>query len=572
MKAAPDLRVSKYVLLTCMLILLLSLSLIVVAQEPKYGGTLVISLWGDPPTLVPNFNVDYLTHAPASKILGALVEHDVSGNAVPYLAESWSISQDGLTYTFNLVENATWHDGEDFTSADVKFSIEEVSKVYHPSGKTVFEQFIDSINTVDEYTLVIKLKSVNPAFMQFLGVLHAAILPKHLYEGTNILENEYNSKPIGVGPFKFHEWVKGDHVTLVKNEDYFKGGKPYLDKIIFKIIPDFSVTALAFENGEIDFWPLLMPYTEVASFAELPDVVVTNKGLESLAIMNWLAFNVRREYTGNVKVRQAIRYALDLDKLNRLMSLGINKVATGPLRSGTLWHNPDPQVKYEYNVTKANELLDAAGYPRGEDGVRFTLEFTYERGIPDHVILGELLRDSLRAVGIEITLDPLDAAAVTQKVNIDWQFDLHTIGGMTGPDQGLALFGNFFHSRNIRPGHAMNFAGYNNSEFDALADKIATEMDESRRKQYMWDAQELLLEDLPWIFLQEVEYPKAYRASFKPTLVYGPMAGREPLDVVWWEEGQLKASPPYELYAVVAVVVVAVVLTSAYLYKKRKKT
>ena len=213
-------------------------------ERPRYGGTFIVGSGGDPVTL--NLATDFSTidTLAASSIYNMLVKSDADLNPQPDLAESWKVSNDGLTYTFQLVKNATWHDGKPFTSADVKFTFAEVLKKYHPRGSVVLNS-VESIETPDPHTVVFKLKQPFDPLMKFIGN-EAFIIPKHLYENTDILKNPYNLKPIGTGPFVFKEWKKGSHIALERNPSYFKKGKPYLDKIIIKVVPDASSRMIAF--------------------------------------------------------------------------------------------------------------------------------------------------------------------------------------------------------------------------------------------------------------------------------------------------------------------------------------
>jgi peptide/nickel transport system substrate-binding protein len=189
--------------------------------EPAYGGRLVFATQ-EPSILLPPATVSHSTHFSCNSIFSTLVEFDFDFNWKPYLAESWEISSDGLTYTFHLVKNATWHDGEPVTSADVKFSIEEISMQYHSQFATM-SAVIDKIETPDDYTVVFKLSEPSAVFKYIFHPRNLpGIAPKHLYEGTDILQNEYNWAPIGCGPFKLKEYVAGDHITLEKNENYFR--------------------------------------------------------------------------------------------------------------------------------------------------------------------------------------------------------------------------------------------------------------------------------------------------------------------------------------------------------------
>jgi len=240
------------------------------SAQPRYGGTIVWGMGSDPalPGLLGAGSGTFLFQQVAHQIFNTLVASDfVTGEWKPELAESWEISPDGMRLKFNLIRNATWHDGKPFTSADVKYSYENINPVYNGFA-AMFKAALNSIETPDAYTVVINMKTGWPAMFSpiqgFSGV-GWSIAPKHLYEGTDIATNKYNNEPIGTGPWKFKEWVRGDHITLVKNEKYWKKGIPYLDQMIFKIIPSASGRALAFEKGEVDLlWAMTLAYSDGA--------------------------------------------------------------------------------------------------------------------------------------------------------------------------------------------------------------------------------------------------------------------------------------------------------------------
>ncbi len=214
------------------------------AVDPKarYGDTMVIGITGDPGTLNGTTSSNFVEKIIASNVFSMLIRLDRSFKPVPDLAKSWTISDDGLTYTFRLNEGVKWHDGTPFSSADVKFTIDDVILPLHTRAGT-YKSVIDRVETPDANTVVIRLKQPFGPLMNALGY-DFLILPQHLYEGTDIKANPYNAKPVGTGPFKFAEWKKGSYVILEKNKDYFVKGIPYLDRLVFQEIPDVRGAAV----------------------------------------------------------------------------------------------------------------------------------------------------------------------------------------------------------------------------------------------------------------------------------------------------------------------------------------
>lgn len=515
----------------------------------KYGGTLVLRLPTDPPHLNPVNNL-LTTHHVTGQIYSALLEYDFDTNPKPSLAKSWDVSDDLLTYTFHLVDNATWFDGVPFTSADVKFSFEEIIIPLHPEG-AIFE-VVESIETPDDYTVVFKLKHPYVPILKFLGHRPSAILPKHIYEGTDILKNPHNfENPIGTGPFKLEEWVRGDHLILVRNENYWKQGLPYLDRIIYRIIPDITSALLALENGEIGYiFENEVPLIDIDRLRQISGITVLAKGGEMSPAVVTFGFNLRREITGNLKVRQAMAHAVNLTLINELATAGKAMIPNGPVHPVSPFYNPDV-TKYEYDIDKANKLLDEAGYPKDASGTRFSLTFVTRANYPDWVKPGEILRDQLKRVGITIVMLPLDAAAYYPRVYEKWDFDIASVSWGAGPD--VSKISIIYDSAQIKHLIFTNFMGYNNSRVDQLFGQGVMEADPEGRKEIYDEIQDLIVKDLPALWLVATRRYPAFDSNYvglPPGPYYG---GRDAFDRVWWNLGTLPSPTiPPEITAAIS--------------------
>ena len=507
-------------------------------EAQLYGGTLIIVARGDGPHLNPSLHWSPTVVYPGSQIFNALIEHDFQLNPKPDLAESFEVSENGLKYTFYLVENANWHDGEPFTSADVKFTFDEMLPL-HPGGGITLAP-IESVETPDDYTVVFNMKYVFPAFPNFLGTYYAPIAAKHLFEGTDILNNPYNMNPIGTGPFKFVEWVKGDHITLVRNEDYFREGKPYLDKIIFnlRLAGDTSAQMLALEKGEIDYIERL-PFSAINQLQKTPGVNVVLWKHSSQSVQR-LYFNLRNPILSNVKVRQAIAHAIDLDLIVDRVTFGYTTKGTSPIASYASTYNPDVRI-YEYDIVKANELLDEAGYTKGTDGIRFELDCTTEVDASAEK-LQEVMKEMLSEVGIKMNIVRLEEAAMIEKVFVDWDFDMHTLSIGSGPDPDRLKA--IFHSDAIQRKPHANAMGYSNDRVDELFELGAITVDVETREEIYGEIQSILKEELPSIPIWESPWPLAYREEYfgLPAGVWGGL--RTHLQNVWWVGGESETPAP----------------------------
>ncbi len=219
---------------------------------PQAGGTLVVSIASDPGHFNPAITTGFTQHVVADSMFNGLVGLDENLQPVPDLADQWVVSDDGRTYTFNLYPGVTWHDGVPFTSADVKFSFEQVLLKYHSRTAAGLGPVLDGIDTPDDLTVVMRFKQPYAPLLRRLDVTEAPIVPKHIYEGTDPTTAEANLEPVGTGPFKFVEYAKGDQVTLERNDNYFKEGLPRLDRVVFRVIPEANSALQALQQGEVD--------------------------------------------------------------------------------------------------------------------------------------------------------------------------------------------------------------------------------------------------------------------------------------------------------------------------------
>jgi peptide/nickel transport system substrate-binding protein len=499
------------------------------APAPRRGGALIIVDPADPTTLNPALTTAVTASVVTSKMFNALIGHDWNGNPIPDLARSWSVADNGLSMRFDLVRNAQWHDGKPLTSADVKFTYEEAILKYHPLGKTALAA-LESVQTPDPYTVVFRLKFPAPALMSVIGLYAGSILPKHLYEGTDVTKNPHNDRPVGSGPFMFKEWVKGSHIALERNPRYFKSGKPYLDRIVFRIIPDASARVLAFEAGEVDYLPYFAtPLHEVGRLRAMKDTeLVLAPGFS--AIYNFW-FNLRKAPFNDLRVRQAIAHGLDKQVIFEKAAFGIGKAATGPIASATKWAYNASVPTYPRDVVRANRLLDEAGLKRGADGMRFKMAILTDTGSPVGPQMADIIRDQLREIGIDAEARRLDSSTLWDKMFVQWDFDTAIQEIATGPDPAIGV-SRLYVSSNIRKVPFTNGAGYSNPEVDALFEQGAREPNAAKRAAIYRKVQEIIVRDLPMVWIWEQAYPVAWKKRFEQGLTT-PFSNFEPNEDTW---------------------------------------
>lgn len=501
------------VLLVPVVIALAPVGSTVQAQEqPIRGGTLVVAIGGDPPTLNPHLSTLPWVWMTGLQVYNSLVRLDSDMRPGPELAESWTVSPDSKTYTFRLRKGVRWHDGRLFTSGDVKFTFEQVASKVNVNGRLILGE-LEEVATPDLFTAVFKFKNPNPSLLLFLDIpLAGAVLPRHIYEGTDVRRNPANLSPVGTGPFRFVEFVKGSHIALERNASYWKKGLPLLNRVVLKVVPDPTARVLSLENKEVD---LILGYDlaarDVPGLRVKRDVKVSFKVDAAISGAWWMGLNMRGKVTGNLKVRQAIAHAINKNVINQTVFFGQGKVATGPVSSFIKWaYNPNVP-KYANDPKRANQLLDEAGFPRGPDGVRFPLSFVFDTTTAEWVKIGEILKDQLAEVGIDLVLEGMEFTTWQVRVLRNYQYDIARGRRLTGPDPLIILARDYL-SSNIRPGQR-NYFFYSNPRVDELFARGIAETDPQKRKQILFEIQEIIAAELPNIFLIDAPQPNAFRGN-----------------------------------------------------------
>lgn len=483
--------------------------------EPVRGGTLIAVLEPEPTALVSIVNNNYPFAIVSANVFDGLAEYDDTFTPQPALATGWEVAPDGLSITFHLRDDVKWHDGTDFTSEDVRFSALELWRKFHPRGRTTFAA-LEDVETPDRKTAIFRLKTPSLVILSALSAAESPVLPAHLYRDTAFLENPRNAAPVGTGPFVFSQWVKGQYIELKRNDAYWNAGKPYLDRVIFRTIPDAAARAVALETGEVQYAPFdAVSFSEVERLRQIPELVVQTEGYDFQSQFWMLEFNLQRPILADIRVRQAIAHAIDREGLIDVVFHGIGKVATGPIPSTlTRFYTPDVAT-YPYDPDTANRLLDEAGHPRGANGVRFRLSNDFAANVTTPALVAEYLRQNLKAVGIELDIRPHDTASFYQRVNTDFDFD--TQQGQYSPmiDPQMGLFRKLLSTNYLKGVPNMNASSYNSPEMDAIIRQIAEEIDQDKRADHIRRLQQQTQQDLPFLSLTEVQHITVYNARLQ---------------------------------------------------------
>lgn len=511
----PEITLSRRSLLQSTAILLASTALPMTAFAQAAGGRLVVAADSEPKNLNPAIVASNGVFFIASKVVEPLAEasYDGKDGLSPRLATSWEGSADGLSVTFKLREGVTWHDGKPFTSADVAFSALNVWKPLQNLGRLVFAN-LEAVDTPDDLTAVFKFAKPTP-FQLIRNALPAvtAVVPKHIFDGTDIAKNPANNQLVGTGPFKFAEYKPGEYYRLEKNAAYWGKDAPKLDEIIYRILPDRAGAAGALEADEIQLAAFSqVPLTDLERISKVDGIKVYANGYEGLTYQLVVEINHRRKELADLKVRQAIAHAIDKDFVVKTIFLGYAKPATGIVPQGATEFYDASVPQYAFDVAKANALLDEAGYAQGADGNRFALKLLPAPYFSETKQFGDYLRQALAAIGIDAEIVNNDSAAHQKAVYTDHAFDLAIAPPVFRGDPAIST------TILVKSGTPdgvpfSNQGGYANAALDALIAKANETVDVAARTELFKQFQTLVAEDLPLINVAEWGFITVARTS-----------------------------------------------------------
>lgn len=419
-----------------------------------------------------------------SLIFNGLTAHGEKNEIVPALAKKWEYDTETKTYTFYLREGVKWHDGEEFTAEDVKFTLEAIQNPDNGSEIASNYEEIQEINVVGTNELEIVLSQPCAAMLDYLTI---GILPKHLLEGKDLTTDEFNRKPIGTGPYKLSDWDMGQSITLIKNKDYFEK-EPGIDQVVFKIINDTKIRALQLKSGEIDFAQItpqdLKQFENNADF----QVYVMNT-----ADYRGILYNFNSAiFKNNPELPNALSYAVDRQKLVDTVLLGYGQKAFSPLQTGAYYNNV--MEEYEYDPNKTMELLEKAGWKKNvggiyeKDGQELKFTINCSEGDQVRIDMANICSQQFKEVGVSVT------AAV--RPDIDWAGQEAYLIGWGSPfdpdDHTYKVFAS---------NKGSNFSAYSNEEVDKILTRAREIEDTSERKKEYMAFQEELVKDMPYTFL-----------------------------------------------------------------------
>ena len=440
-------------------------------QSNTPPNTLYVALEAEPPELDPNFSSAYVDRQVMASLYDKLVDIDENGEIVPMLAKSYDVSDDGKVYTFHLRDGIKFHDGTEFNAEAVKYNLDRYQE--EDSVRSTEVEPIESVEAVDEYTVRVTLSK---PFAPFLAVLtdRAGIMasPKAIEENNGRISKD----PVGTGPFKFVERVRGDHITVEKNPDYWRKGLPKIDKIEYRGIEDENVQYQNLQSGELD----IIDSIPVVEFKELQQSGDYNVSIEQGLGFQGIYLNVTQPPFDNKQLRQAVYRLVDRDAIVKAVLRNVGGEAGNSPFSEQSWAYSEESDSYpEPSVEEAKALLKEAGEP---DGFSFTLKTDPS---PLNQQIGQVIQNNLKPAGIDVNLEQEEfGTLLDDSTNGNFQALFLGWSGRIDPDLNIYDF-------TVTNGD-FNSSGYSNPEADKLLNEARTTSDRDRRKELYGQVMEIL--------------------------------------------------------------------------------
>lgn len=469
-----------------------------VSATPATGDSLVEGTIGEASTLIPILASDSSSHAVAGQVYNGLVKYDKNLNIVGDLAESFDISPDGLNITFHLRRGVKWHDGSPFTARDVLYTYRVTVDPKTPTAYAEDFKQVKNISTPDDHTVRVVY---GIPFAPALASWGMNILPAHLLEGQDITKSPLARKPVGTGPYRFKEWISGQKIVLEANNEYFEG-RPYIDRYIYRIIPDTSTMYMELKAGAID----LMGLTPVQYARQTGNRSFTsrfNKYRYPSSGYLYMGYNLRHPLFGDKRIRQAMTAAINKDELIHGVLFGMGQKAHGPIVPGRWAYNPSVK-DIGYDPKHAAELLAQAGWKEKnsdgilvKDGKPFKFTILTNQGNQQRLMTAQIVQQRLRQVGIDVKIRIVEWATFLKEFVNKGNFEVVMLAWNISQDPDMY---DIWHSSKTNPGE-LNFIGYKNPEVDRLLVDGRSTFDIEKRKRAYFRIQEILAQDQPYTFL-----------------------------------------------------------------------
>lgn len=482
------------------------------AYAVDYGDAIVTASIGDASTLVPILASDSSSQDICGLVFNGLVRYDKDLNLEGELAESWDIEEGGLVIIFHLRRNVRWHDGQPFTARDVEFTYR---KLIDPNVKTPYSgdfERVKSLEVIDNHTIKVTYKE---PFSPGLSSWGMWIIPKHILENQDLDNTKFSRNPVGTGPYKFKEWKTGEKIVLVSSRDYYEG-RPYINRYIYRIIPDQATTFLELQTqgvDEVGLTPL--------QYARQTDTPFFKKYYRKYKYPSfgytYLGFNLKDPRFADRRVRLAIDYAIDKAEIIKGVLLGLGRVSTGPFPPESWAYNKEVRP-VPYDPKKARQLLKEAGWEDRDgdgwldkDGRRFKFVLMTNQGNDPRKMSAEIIQRRLREIGMDVEIRIIEWATFLSEFIDKRKFDAVVMGWGLSRDPDCY---DIWHSSKQRPGE-FNFIGYESREVDSLLEAGRREFDREKRKEIYNKIHRMIFDDHPCVFLYVPDALPVVHARFK---------------------------------------------------------
>lgn len=471
-------------------------------EAPSYGDAIVVASIGDARTLIPILASDSASSDICGMVFNGLVKYDKDINIVGELAENWEIKEDGLVIVFHLRRGVKWHDGRPFTAKDVLFTYK---KLIDPNVKTPYSgdfERIKSLEVLDDYTVKATYKE---PFAPALASWGMWIMPEHILKDEDFNTALFSRHPIGTGPYKFKSWKAQRSIELVSNREYFEG-RPYIDRYIYRIIPDEATIFLELQTQGVDLTGLTP-----LQFTRQTDTRFFRAHYQKFKYpgfgYSYLGYNLNDSKFQDPRVRQAINFAVDKDEIIDTIYFGLAKVTTGPFVVDSWAYNKDVKPS-PYDPKEAKELLKDAGWRDADgdgwiekDGVKLEFTVLVNQGNSERLRVLEMMQRYLKDIGISMKIRVLEWSTLINEFINKRRFEAVLMGWFLSRDPDCY---DIWHSSKTREGE-FNFIGYKNKEVDRLLEEGRRTFDQEKRARIYRQIHRLIYDDQPYLFLYSQE-------------------------------------------------------------------
>nr|WP_245577892.1 peptide-binding protein [Maridesulfovibrio bastinii] len=468
------------------------------ASTPVNGGRIIEPMLGEPLNLVSALSSDSGSHEIASRIFVSPLKYDKDLNIVPYAAKNFEVLNGGKIIKFDMRKNIRWFDGKPLTAEDVEFTYKLMIDPKTPTAYSGDFLAVKKFTLTGKYSFEVEY---DKPFARSLITWCSDILPKHILEGVDLTKTDFGRHPVGAGPYKLKEWIPGRTVVLEANDDYFEG-RPYIDELVFRIIPDSTTQFLELKSGNIDAMGLnAQQYSFQTKGKKWDDNY--NKFKYLAFGYTFLGYNMKRELFKDVRVRRAITYAIDKKEIVKGVLFGLGEPAIGPYKPGTWVYNKKLKP-YGFNPEKAKELLAEAGWKEYDsngilvkNGKEFKFTILTNQGNSQRIKSATIIQNRLKNIGIKVEIRTVEWASFVKEFLDKGNFDAIILGWNILQDPDIF---SVWHSSNAVPGK-LNLTCYKNSELDKLLEEGRQTFDQQKRKKIYDQAQEILYNEQPYCFL-----------------------------------------------------------------------